>query len=256
MTAFRPLEPPRAQVSEAPVAIVCNGSTLGVMMASPTQIEDFARGFALTEGLVTDVGQIEDLEVLHHDIGVEARFWLRGASAQQLQQRQRSLLGPVGCGLCGIDSLAKVARRMAPLTQDTLRLSLSEACAVPALLQAQQPEHDRTGASHAAGLYLPGRGIVLAREDVGRHNALDKLGGAMARAGLGPEQGAVVLTSRVSTEMVQKTVALRVPVLIAVSAATDHATRLAQEAGLTLIARARGQSCEILSGAHRIVMPG
>ncbi len=255
MTAHHALGLPRQQVQEVPVAIVCNGSTLGVMMASPTDLEDFARGFALTEGLVVDVVTLEDLEVLEHDAGIEVRFWLRGVAAAQLAERQRSLLGPVGCGLCGIDSLAKVARSLPPLRHDRLRLTLDDAFAAPDQLRAHQPDHDRTRASHAAALFRPGDGILLAREDVGRHNALDKLGGAMAAAEIDPSDCAVVLTSRVSTEMVQKTIALRVPALIAVSAATDYATRIAREAGLTLITRARGQTCEILSGTERMAMP-
>lgn len=244
--ALRPL------VQEAPVAVVCNGSTLAVMMASPADLADFALGFALTEGLVSTAAEVEDLEILDHADGREARFWLRGAAAARIAQRQRAMIGPVGCGLCGIDSLAKVARALPGLPDGGLRLSREEACAAPELLRAHQPDHDRTRASHAAGFLRPGEGIVLAREDVGRHNALDKLAGALAARGLDPASGALVLTSRVSTEMVQKAVALRVPVVIAVSAATDYAARLAQRANLTLVTRARGRDCEVLSGGQRI----
>lgn len=243
-------------VEEAPVALVCNGSTLAVMMASPHELADFALGFALTEGIVASPQEVEDLEILSHvtgqDIGYEARFWLRGPAAERAAGRRRMMVGPVGCGLCGIDSLSNVNRTLPRLPEGALRLSRAEACAAPALLQRHQPDHDRTRASHAAGFLQPDAGIVLAREDVGRHNALDKLAGALALSGLDPASGALVLTSRVSTEMVQKAVAMRVPVVVAVSAATDYAVRLARRANLTLITRARSGDCQILTARQRV----
>lgn len=238
--ALRPL------VREAPVALVANGSTLAVMMATPDDLEDFALGFALTEGIADAAEELEDLEIIEHAEGYEARFWLRGPAASRLSQRQRAMIGPVGCGLCGIDSLAGVDRALPPLPGTRPTFEPAEISAAPDLLRAHQPEHDLTGASHAAGFLLPGGGIVLAREDVGRHNALDKLAGGLVRAGHAPADGAVVLTSRVSTEMVQKTVAMGVPMLIAVSAATDYAARLAARAGLTLISQVRGGGCRVL----------
>jgi len=244
---------PRPLVQETPVAIVCNGSTLGVMMASPTDLKDFAIGFALTEGLVEKACELEDLEVIHHDIGVEARFWLKGDAAAVLAARQRALIGPVGCGLCGIDSLAKVDRALPRLPDGSLRLPLTEVCGAPAKMRAYQPEHDRTRACHAAGFFRQDVGIVVAREDVGRHNALDKLAGAIAQAEEDPATGAVVLTSRISTEMVQKTVAMKVPMLIAVSGATDYALRLAERANLTLVTRTRGGRCEVLVAPQRVI---
>ena len=255
MTLHSPLKAPLPLVQEAPVALVCNGTTLAVMMATPCDLRDFAIGFALTEGIVTASGEIEDLEVVEHAQGFEARFWLRGPSAARIAQRQRAMIGPVGCGLCGIDSLAKVARALPRLPDGPLRLSRSEACTAPDLLRAHQPEHDRTHASHAAGFLQPGAGIVLAREDVGRHNALDKLAGALAAAQLDAASGALVLTSRVSTEMVQKAVAIGIPTVVAVSAATDYALRLAQESNLTLVTRARNGQGEVLSAPDRL-FPG
>lgn len=252
MSPAAALAPARPLVREAPVAIVCNGSTLAVMMASPADLSDFAVGFALTEGIVASPDELEDLEILEHGAGLEARFWLRGAAAARVARRQRAMIGPVGCGLCGIDSLAKVDRDLPRLPDGSMRLPRKAVCAAPDLLRAHQPDHDRTRASHAAGFFRPGAGIVLAREDVGRHNALDKLAGALARSGQDPASGALVLTSRVSTEMVQKTVALRVPVLIAVSAATDYAVRLARRANLTLVTRARKGRCEVLSAPERL----
>jgi FdhD protein len=245
-------EPHLDLVGEEAVAVVCNGSTLAVMMATPADLEDFAVGFAVTEGVVQDLSELSELEIVRHAIGVEARLWLTPDAAARVATRQRSMAGPVGCGLCGIDSLSKVERPLRRLADGGPRLSAKEARAAPALLRAHQPNHDRTRASHAAGFLVPGQGIVLAREDVGRHNALDKLAGALVHAGLHPALGAVVLTSRVSTEMVQKTVALGVPILVAVSAATDNVVRLAAEANLTLVARVSGGCGEILSAPHRI----
>ncbi len=252
MSLHAEINTPRPLVREAPVAIVCNGSTLGVMMASPDDLKDFAIGFALTESLVSSVAQVEDLEVLEHDAGWELRFWVSGPAAKALSERQRAMIGPVGCGLCGIDSLAKATRALTPLPRGSWQLSHADACSATRLLRAHQPEHDRTHACHAAGFLQPGKGIVLAREDVGRHNALDKLAGALVRQGIHPSSGAIVLTSRVSTDMVQKTVSLGAPILIAVSAATDYAVRLAEAANLTLVTRAKGRHCEVLAGAPRI----
>ncbi len=240
-------------VREAPVALVCNGATLGVMMASPDDIEDFALGFAITEGVIRDIAELRDVEIVDHPNGIEARLWLTPAASARATERQRALVGPVGCGLCGIDSLGKVERPLPRLVRSGLRLTLDEACAAPDLLRAYQPEHDRTRGCHAAGFLQPGGGITLVREDVGRHNALDKLAGALVRDGIDPASGAVVLTSRVSTELVQKAVTLGAPAVIAVSAATDYAVRLAMAADLTLVARVRTRRCEILSAPHRVV---
>ncbi len=247
------IAPKSELVREGPVAIVCNGATLGVMMASPDDIEDFALGFAITEGVIRDISELRDLEIVDHPNGIEARLWLTPAASGRAAERQRALVGPVGCGLCGIDSLEKVERPLPRLVRSGLRLTLDEACAAPDLLRAHQPEHDRTRGCHAAGFLQPGAGITLVREDVGRHNALDKLAGALVRGRVDPASGAVVLTSRISTELVQKSVTLGVPAVIAVSAATDYAVRLAIAADLTLVARVRTEHCEILSAPHRVV---
>ncbi|MEP6839468.1 MAG: formate dehydrogenase accessory sulfurtransferase FdhD [Bradyrhizobium sp.] len=241
-----------ALVQEAPVAVVCNASTIAVMMASPADLEDFAIGFALTEGMIRDLSELDDLEIVPHPSGYEARLWLTGPAGASVAARQRAMIGPVGCGLCGIDSLAKVDRPLPHLPVGSVRLTIAEACQAVILLRDHQPEHDRTRACHAAGFLLPDRGIILAREDVGRHNALDKLAGALARDGVDLATGAIVLTSRVSTEMVQKAVSIGATVVIAVSAATDYAVRIATEANLTLVTRARGGRAEILAAPHRV----
>jgi FdhD protein len=241
----------RTLPEEAPVAMVFDGGTLAVMMASPAEIEDFAIGFALTEGIIDHPAQIETMEIADHDLGIEARLWLSGDRAAALAARRRFAAGPVGCGLCGIDSLDAAARRL-PVVSSDLALSGDDVAGAAEALQALQPLHAQTRATHAAGFLRPGDGIVLAREDVGRHNALDKLIGAMARQGIDPGTGAFVMTSRLSVELVQKAAMVGCPALIAVSAPTAHALRMADAAGITLAAFARGGGFDLFTHIHRI----
>ncbi|AHM05489.1 Formate dehydrogenase chain D [Roseibacterium elongatum DSM 19469] len=240
----------RTLAEEVPIAITVNGSTQAVMMATPDDLEDFATGFALTEGLARP-DQIERIEVIALDQGIEARLWVPDQIAAALGDRRRAMMGPVGCGLCGIDSLDQALRPLPELGAG-VRFGSDEVVAATDLLRAWQPLHDRTHAVHAAGFLHPGQAMAMAREDVGRHNALDKLIGALVRAGMDPARGAIVLTSRVSVEMVQKTVLAGCATLIAVSAPTAHALRLAEGAGLTLAAFARRGAVEIYAHPHRI----
>lgn len=240
----------RSLPEEVAVAVTCNGSTQAVMMCSPADLEDFARGFAFTEGYASP-DQIERIEIIEVARGIEARLWIAEEAAAALGARRRASLGPVGCGLCGIDSLEQAMRDL-PLVRAAVCLDLAEASGAGEGLRAHQPLHDLTHAVHAAGFMVPGQGIILAREDVGRHNALDKLIGAALRAEIDPACGAVVITSRVSVEMVQKTVLAGAGILIAVSAPTAQALRLADEAGLTVAAFARGDRLEVFTHPHRI----
>ncbi len=242
----------RALPEEVPVALVFDGTTLAVMMASPADIADFAHGFALTEGIVTAPDQIERFEVAEHAAGIEARFWLRADRAEALAARRRFLAGPVGCGLCGIDSLEQALREVPPVAPGGPHFTRAEIAGAADALATHQPLHDRTRAAHAAGFLLPGQGLVAAREDVGRHNALDKLLGALWRAGQDPGAGAIVLTSRLSVELVQKSAVAGCAVLVAVSAPTVSALRLAEGAGITLAAFARGGGFDLFSHPHRI----
>lgn len=242
----------RSLPEETPIAVVFDGTTAAVMMTSPGDVRDFAMGFALTEGFITHPDDVAEFEIVEHELGIEARFWLKADRSQALKARRRNMLGPVGCGLCGIDSLEQAIRPLPVLAADGLRLRQCDVARATDKLRAHQPLHDQTRAVHAAGFLRQGAGIVLAREDVGRHNALDKLIGAMAVQGIDPRQGAIVLTSRISVEMVQKTVIAGCPVLVAVSAPTAHALRLAKGAGLTLAAFARGEGFDIYSHPERI----
>jgi FdhD protein len=242
----------RTLPEEVPVAVSFNGTTLAVMMASPVDIEDFAYGFALTEGVIERLDQVESFEVVEHANGIEARFWLADSRADAFKARQRRITGPVGCGLCGIDSLDEAVRPLPHVGTPRIALTRAEIAAATDSLRGHQPMHDQTHAVHAAGFLRPGEGLVLAREDVGRHNALDKLIGALALGHTDASAGAIVLTSRVSVEMVQKAAMARCPVIIAASAPTAHALRLAEGAGITLAAFARAGGFDLYSHADRI----
>ena len=241
----------RALAEEVPVALVYNGVTQAVMMATPADLEDFAHGFTLTEGLARP-GAIEEVEVVAHGPGLELRMWLDPASAAGLAARRRALAGPVGCGLCGIESLEQAVPAPAAVGTDALRIAPGRLSRLLPQMQARQPLHDATGAAHAAGLWRPGEGFVAVREDVGRHNALDKPAGALARRGETGAGAAVVLTSRVSVEMVQKAAALGAEAICAVSAPTALAVRVAEEAGLTLIANLKAGPPRALTHPHRL----
>lgn len=235
---------------EVAVALSYNGTTQAVMMATPSALEDFARGFTLTEG-IADPGEIESITTVETDLGIDMQIWLKPQAEARLTARRRTMAGPIGCGLCGIDSLEEATRKLPPVAPSALRLTPGQVCAAVASLPAQQPLHDATRAVHAAGFFRPAQGMVATREDVGRHNALDKLAGALA--GQTVSDGALVLTSRVSIDMVQKAAAIGVSVLIAVSAPTAHAVELADAAGITLIALARHDRFEVFTHPGRIL---
>jgi FdhD protein len=236
---------------EVAVALTYDGSTQAVMMATPADLEDFAVGFSLSEGIVTDLSEIERLEIVEADVGVELRMWLATPRADALAQRRRHLAGPTGCGLCGIESLAEAVRRLPPVASGA---SFTEADIRAALdaLPPLQVLNAETRAMHAAAFARPGEGVLALREDVGRHNALDKLAGAIARGGMDPSGGMVLLTSRVSVEMVQKTALLGAPLIVAVSAPTALAVRTAEAAGITLVAIARRDGFEVFTHPYRI----
>ncbi|MCI4660787.1 MAG: formate dehydrogenase accessory sulfurtransferase FdhD [Neomegalonema sp.] len=224
-------------IDEQPLALVFNGSTVAVMMVTPASLTDFAIGFALTEGFIRDPAEIAQLEIIEQPLGIEARFWLSDAAHARLEGRLRQLRGPVGCGLCGVESLEAAQRSIAPVSKGA-QLSPEDIAAAIQQLRQFQPLHDRTRAAHAAGFYVPGKGVIAAREDVGRHNALDKLIGAMVQANVAACSGAVVMTSRVSLELVEKCAIWGASTLIAASRPTALALGSARRVGLTLITSA------------------
>ena len=236
---------------ETPLALTFNRETYAVMMGTPADLEDFATGFALTEGIVDAAEEIGALEVLHHAHGIELRMELAAPRLEALTRRRRRLAGPTGCGLCGIDSLAEAVRPPRQVAEGR-PVSAAEIGAALRAMEPLQALNAATHAVHAAAFWQAGEGIVALREDVGRHNALDKLAGRLARAGMTAGQGMVLLSSRVSIEMVQKAAAIGAPVLVAVSAPTAHAVRLAEATGMTLAAVARRDGFEVFCGADRI----
>ena len=241
----------RILAEESAVAIVHDASTTAVLMATPRDLDDLAIGFSLTEGIVDDLDQIRATEVVETTLGFEARVWLAPDRSAQLAARRRRMAGPTGCGLCGVDSLTEALH--APRRVDASLSVAPEALleAMTRLPQAQALGRE-TRAAHAAAFWTPEAGLVAAREDVGRHNALDKLVGTLARQNQAGSAGVVLLTSRVSVEMVQKTAALGASILCAVSAPTALAVRTAEAAGVTLDAVARDDGFEVFTHPHRV----
>jgi FdhD protein len=236
---------------EVPVALVYDGTTHAVMMASPSDLEDFAIGFSLSEGVVAAPDEIEGLEIVEHREGIELRMWLAKDRGVALAHRRRSLAGPTGCGLCGIESLEAVVAKFPPVVSD-ITFAVADIMAAVASLPAAQALNVRTRAVHGAGYWSREAGLVAIAEDVGRHNALDKLIGGLRRRGVDVSSGLILLTSRVSVEMVQKAAAAGAPVIVAVSAPTKLALETADAAGITLVAVARQDGFEIFTHPTRI----
>ena len=236
----------RSVAEECPVALVYDGTTIAVLMATPTDLGDLALGFSLTEGIIRDSGEIEERDIVPGSAGIELRIWLSPDSGRTLKQRQRRLVGPTGCGLCGIESLQEAHRPNAPVERRICLAPEQIALAVERLALAQSLNRE-TRATHAAGFFVPGNDSMLVREDVGRHNALDKLAGGLAGMRVSGSSGAVVLTSRISVEMVQKAAAIGTGIVIAISAPTALAIRTAEACGITLVGIARGQDFEVFS---------
>jgi FdhD protein len=237
---------------ETALALTYNGGTYAVMMGTPQNLRDFAVGFSLSEGIVQSSDDIRSLDIVQLDDGIELRMWLDPSHAERLNERRRHIAGPTGCGICGIDSIAE-AVRPAAIVAEGRSFSPQQIMAAMQAVAPLQTINIETRAVHAAAFWMPGRGIVALREDVGRHNALDKLAGALAQGRIATSQGMVLLTSRVSVEMVQKTAAMGAPLMVAVSAPTALAVRMADAAGITLAAIARADGFEIFTHARRIV---
>ncbi|MFB9947855.1 formate dehydrogenase accessory sulfurtransferase FdhD [Rhizobium puerariae] len=242
----------RVVPEEVPIAFSYGGSTHAVMMGTPADLEDFAVGFSLTEGIISSMAEIEEIAVVDEGRGLDVQVTLAEDKEDALRARRRHMAGPVGCGLCGIESIDQAMRVVPDVSNVSLALTPKEIAEAVAALNGAQPLHRETHAVHGAGFFVPGKGLVAVREDVGRHNALDKLAGATLREGAKGADGIVVVTSRISVELVQKTAILGSAVLVAISAPTALAIRTAEEAGMTLIALTRGEDFEIFTRSDRI----
>lgn len=237
---------------ETPVAFTYGGSTHAVMMATPADLEDFAVGFAITEGLIDAATEIGDTEIVVSEQGIELRSWLQGGRQEVYAQRRRSMAGPTGCGLCGIESLEQASRPL-PKLDNSLRVAAEALINAMGGLSSAQKLNQETRAVHAAAFWNPAASAIVLREDVGRHNALDKLAGALARQGVAASQGVVLMTSRISVELVQKAARIGAPILAAISAPTALAVRTAEKCGMTLVAVVRGRDFEIFTHPERIL---
>jgi FdhD protein len=245
----------RSIPEETPIAFTYGQKTYAVMMASPSDLDDFAYGFSFTEGIVSKAGDITELEVVGIEKGVELRMALAEDRKAKLEGRARRFAGAAGCGLCGIESLGEA---VAPprVVHSKLKVDANTVFRAMAELRQHQPMNSETRGVHAAGFWsIKKDGFVAVREDVGRHNALDKLAGALLRANANPAEGFFALTSRVSIELVQKAAVFGCPMLVAISVPTALALKTADTAGLTLAAIARDDSFEVFTHSERIAVP-
>ena len=231
----------RSWVPEVPVALEFNGLAYAVMMASPADLEDFALGFALTEGLARKPSDLSDIAIAEVDKGWIVRASLTGLGIDQLTERVRSRVAESSCGLCGIENLDAVAK---PLPRVAAHALLEPAAIFRALseLRGHQPLGKATGAAHAAAFATTDGAILIAREDVGRHNAMDKLIGALAKAGQDMAAGFILSSARCSYEIVEKAVRAGATQLATISLPTSMAVSRAQAAGLSLWCLARDDS--------------
>src|SRR6516165_5210029 len=240
----------RILAEEVPVAFSYDGATHAVLMATPDDLEDFALGFSYTEGIITASAEIAELAVISIADGIVLRMWLTGDRSDAFAARRRRFVGPAGCGMCGLESLAE-ANRTIPMASRDLRVSRQDIAEAVAALPARQRLNKQTRAVHAAAFWRPDQSLVL-REDVGRHNALDKLAGALLHAGRSAGEGVIVLSSRISIELVQKAGMMGAAIIVGVSAPTALAVRIAGMAGITLVGIARDDGFEVFTHPERI----
>ncbi len=241
-----------AVAEELPVALVYNDRPHAVMMATPVDLEDFALGFSLTENIIADVSEFESARIETALAGIEIHITVPEIRAAVLEDRVRQLTGRTGCGLCGAQTLEAAVRHPAPVAEPATFTEIALHRAITEL-QSRQTINIATGATHAAAWVLPNGFVDIVREDVGRHNALDKLVGAMMRKGTDVRQGFMLLTSRGSYELVMKAATVGVGSLVAISAPTALAIALAHEANVTLIGFARPNGYTVYANGHRLI---
>lgn len=237
---------------ETPLAITCNGRAFAAVLATPADLEDLAYGFALTEGVVDNPADISALSIHAVDEGHEARLIVPAARAEALQDRRRAFAARTSCSLCGLEHLDALLASAPNITSDTNQYAPEILIDAIASLPEAQQLNAQTRAVHAAGWINRAGALVAVREDIGRHNALDKLIGALIRNDLDISTGAICLTSRCSVEMVLKSARAGAPVIAAASSPTELAVRAAEAAGVTLAAALRGDGFDVYAHAQRI----
>ena len=236
---------------EVPISLIYNGMSHVVMLATPTNLEEFALGFSITEGIIKNPQELLSARIYNRSNGIEVQLKIPDNRFQCMADKGRNLTGRTGCGLCGASTLKQAIRQPNQVNGD-LSLSGAQLCSALSDIKQHQTLNRLTGAVHAAAWVIPGLGIVDLREDVGRHNALDKLIGLLLRTGKDLSAGFVLVTSRASYEMVQKTAWVGITMLAAISAPTGLAIRLADETGLTLIGFARDDQHVIYTHPQRL----
>lgn len=239
---------------EMPVALEYNGISHVVMLASPGALEDFALGFSLSEGILKNASELYDCEVEMQADGILVKLQVASERFATLKEKRRNMTGRTGCGLCGAETLQQVFHHPAAVTQSHT-VPVHHLLNGMRAMQALQPLQQQSGATHAAAWMNAQGEVVCVREDVGRHNALDKLIGALASAGEDFSQGALLITSRASYEMVQKSAMMGIGVVAAISAPTSLAVQLAQDTGVTLAGFMRDQSYVVYAHPERIQQP-
>jgi len=249
----RPFDVQDWVAEEVPVALEYNGISHAVMLATPLDLEDFALGFSLSEGILGAAHELYSVEAEQSALGFTVHMQVSGAAFARLKQRRRSMAGRTGCGLCGTESLTQVSREI-PVLRDDVAVRFEREAIARAMLQlpSQQTLQEATGAVHAAAWCSADGEVMWLREDVGRHNALDKLVGALAANDVDASAGFIAVTSRASFEMVQKAAMAGAPLLAAVSAPTSFAVATSQRAGLTLVGFVRQQDLGVYSHAQRL----
>ena len=246
-----PVSGERCLAEETAIAITYNRVTHAVMLATPADLHDFAVGFSLSEQIVPSAADIEDFAIVEAEGGIELRLWIASGHMAALERRRRRLAGATGCGMCGLESLGEALRPVPEVPRGRV-FSAGAIDRAASSLSRAQVLNEATRAVHGAAFWTEAQGLVALREDVGRHNALDKLGGVLARSLARAEDGIVVLTSRVSIELIQKSARMGVAVLVAVSAPTALAVRVAEAAGMTLIGVARRDGFEVFTCPERV----
>jgi FdhD protein len=240
-----------AVAEEVPIALVYNGRPHVVLMGTPTALEDLAVGFSLTESVVADASGVERIDVVRASHGIELQLQIGAADAERLESRARSLVSRTSCGLCGIETIKDVLR-VPQKVPHTLAISRDALWRAGRELSKAQTLNNQTNTVHAAGWANAAGEVLVVREDVGRHNALDKVLGAMARERIAPRDGFIVVTSRASYEMVQKVAMCGVELIAAISRPTGLAIRFAADAGVTLVGLLRGTTANVYTEPERI----